>query len=108
MTRKRSGTNRRGLTINKLRSSSPDTKLSLSAPFARHPPFYTYWDNTRDSKLRRVTAPSANACPGLAPTTGVRAIECDYDANGNVIQTLKPQRSATAPRFNRRTPINLQ
>ena len=51
--------------------------------------FYTYWDNTRDSKLRRVTAPSANACPGLAPTTGVRAIEYDYDANGNVIQTTQ-------------------
>ena len=70
--------------------------------------FYTYWDHTRDSKLRRVTAPSANACPGLAPTAKVRAIEYDYDANGNVIQTLKPQRSATAPRLNRRAPMNSQ
>ncbi|MBI3772986.1 MAG: type IV secretion protein Rhs [Gammaproteobacteria bacterium] len=51
--------------------------------------FYTYWDKTRDGRLKRVTAPSANACPGSAPTTGVRAVEYDYDANGNVIATTE-------------------
>lgn len=47
--------------------------------------FYTYWDASRDGRLKRMYVASQRACPGDAPSAGVRAMEYDYDANGNVI-----------------------
>src|SRR5689334_10739838 len=49
---------------------------------------YTYWDATRDWRLKGVISPlitSNGAGPSL---TSDRSIQSDYDENGNVIQVV--------------------
>ena len=60
--------------------------------------YYTYWDATRNSLLKRQTVPTTGTCPGTAPASGVRAVEYDYDANGNVISTTQIASDGSAAR----------